>query len=270
MVEQSIFTRLDQRPVKRRVIAFDLDGTLAPSKSLLPDRMSIVLSDLLGKYEVLVMSGGRFEQFEKQLLANLKIEPEKLAKLHLMPTCVTRYYRFRNNGWQKQYAEDLSGTEKAKIVQELNKAVAHFGLSTKKTYGPTIEDRESQISWSALGQDIVEVLGEEGIKLKEAWDPDMSKKLTLVNYLTPLLPEFEVRAGGSTTVDITKKGIDKAYGMKKMLDMLKLSKDDVLFIGDRLEEGGNDYPVKAMGIDCMQISDWQETALVIEAVLRTS
>ena len=256
--------------MKRKVIAFDLDGTLAPSKSPLPDRMGAALGSLLGKYEVLVMSGGKFEQFEKQLLANLKTEPSKLAKLHLMPTCGTRYYRHRYNAWEKVYAEDLTEVEKEKIIKQLNNAVAHFGLQEKKIYGPTIEDRESQISWSAYGQNVVEELGEEGIKLKEAWDPDMTKKLSLVGYLAPLLSDFEVRAGGTTTIDVTKKGIDKAYGMQKLLDILKLTKKDVLFIGDRLEEGGNDYPVRSLGIDCMQISHWQETALVIEAIISTS
>lgn len=83
------------------------------------------------------------------------------------------------------------------------------------------------------------------------------------------LPEFEVRLGGTTTIDITKLGIDKAYGMKKLMEALKVNKEDILFIGDRLEEGGNDYPVKVMGIDSMQISHSKETELVIEAIILT-
>ncbi len=85
--------------------------------------------------------------------------------------------------------------------------------------------------------------------------------------VAPLLPDFEVRAGGTTTIDITKKGIDKAYGMQKLIEQLGLSKEDVLFFGDKLQEGGNDYPVKAMGIDSLEVSDWQDTALALEAIL---
>jgi len=66
---------------------------------------------------------------------------------------------------------------------------------------------------------------------------------------------------------VTKPGIDKAYGIQKLLDVLSITKEEVLFIGDRLAEGGNDYPVKAMGVDSMEISDWQETALVIETII---
>jgi len=258
--------------MKRQVIAFDLDGTLAPSKSPLPDRMAKALNDLLEKYQVLVMSGGKFGQFETQLLANLKAEPSKLAKLHLMPTCGTRYYRYdlAKGDWQKVYAEDFTEAEKRKIVEALNKGVDHLGLREKKIYGETIEDRESQITFSALGQDIVAELGEEGVRLKEAWDPDNKKKNKLRDYVAELIPEFEVRVGGVTSIDVTKPGIDKAYGMQKLLNMLSISKKGVLFIGDRLAEGGNDYPVKAMGVDCMEISHWQETALVVEAIVNVS
>lgn len=252
--------------MRRRVIAFDLDGTLAPSKSPLPDRMAAALSKLLDSYQVCVISGGKFEQFEKQLLGNLKAEPAKLTRMHIMPTCGTRYYKYQNDKWQQIYAEDFEEPEKKEIIEALKKGVDNFNYHEKKAYGPTIEDRGSQISWSALGQNIVDELGEEGIRLKEEWDPGNKKKLNLVNFIAPLIPEFEVRAGGATTIDITKKGIDKAYGMQKLMNELKISKDQILFIGDKMMEGGNDYPVKAFGIDCMEISHWQDAALVVEAI----
>lgn len=255
---------------RRKVIAFDLDGTLAPSKSPLPDRMSDLLGQLLSKYEVCVMSGGKFEQFQTQLLNNLKAEPELLKKLHLMPTCGTRYYRYENEDWTKVYSEDFSKLEKDKIIKALKQGVDQLNYHEEKIYGETIEDRGSQVSWSALGQLIVDELGEKGVDMKEAWDPDNMKKLKLVDYLSPLLPEFEVRAGGTTTIDITKRGIDKAYGMQKLIDMLGVTKSDAIFIGDRLIEGGNDYPVKLMGIDCIKIANWHETAVAIDAILKSA
>ena len=254
----------------RKVIAFDLDGTLADSKSPITDRMSGLLGRLLENYQVCVMSGGKFEQFEKQLIVNLKVEPKLLENLHMMPTCGTRYYRFKDGKWQKIYAEDFNEAEKAKIVDALKKGVDHFGYEEKKVWGETIEDRGSQVTWSALGQDIVDELGEEGVRMKEEWDPDNKKKNQLRDYTAGLIPEFEVRVGGVTSIDVTKPGIDKAYGMQKILDMLSISKEDVLFIGDRLVEGGNDYPIKAMGIDCIQIAHWQETAAAIEAIIQVS
>lgn len=258
--------------MRRKVIAFDLDGTLAPSKSPLPDRMAELLDQLLEQYHVCVISGGKFGQFEKQLLNNLKTSPANLERLHIMPTCGTRYmkYDFAKKEWEKIYAEDFTEAEKKKIIDTLNKVVDDLGYREKEIYGETIEDRGSQITFSALGQDIVDHLGEEGVRRKEAWDPDNKKKNHIRTVASELLPEFEVRAGGVTSIDITKPGIDKAYGMQKLIDMLDISKDEIFFIGDRIMEGGNDYPVKAMGIDTIQISKWEETALVVEAIIKVS
>ncbi|MBP9761648.1 HAD hydrolase family protein, partial [Candidatus Saccharibacteria bacterium] len=114
---------------------------------------------------------------------------------------------------------------------------------------------------------VVAVLGDKGVDLKESWDPDNVKKLNLQRYLSEKLPDFEVRAGGATSIDVTKPGIDKAYGMKKLMGMLEVGKEDILFLGDKLQEGGNDYPVKAMGIDSLEVSRWEDTALVIEGIL---
>jgi phosphomannomutase len=254
----------------KKLIAFDLDGTLAPSKSPLPDRMGELIPKLLDKFQVCVMSGGKFELFETQLISNLKAHHNQLNNLHLMPTCGTRYYRFnpKTEEWDIIYAEDFTSHEKAKIVSAIKKVVTELDAWEEKTWGETIEDRNSQISYSALGQDVVANLGEEGVKLKEAWDPDNKKKANIVEKLAPLLPEFEVRAGGLTTIDVTKQGIDKAYGMHKLLKRLGLKKEEALFMGDRLKEGGNDYPVKAMGVDCIEVIGWEQTADEIEKLLK--
>lgn len=253
---------------KKKVIAFDLDGTLAPSKSPLPDRMGEALDHLLDHYHVCVISGGKFGQFEKQLLNNLKADPSRLERLHLMPTCGTRYMRYNlgKKEWETVYAEDFTEAEKKKIVESLSKAVEELGFVEKEVYGETIEDRGSQITWSALGQDIVDHLGMEGVKRKENWDADNAKKNKVRDRVAQMIPEFEVRVGGVTSVDITKPGIDKAYGMRKLMEMLEISKDEILFIGDRIQPGGNDYPVKEYGIDTIEISKWEETALAVEAI----
>lgn len=252
----------------KKLIAFDLDGTLADSKSPLDDRMAEALNNLLEKFQVCVISGGKFEQFEKQLLSNLNADPAKLEKLHIMPTCGTRYYQYdlSKQDWKKIYSEDFTEEQKKKIIDALNKGFDDLGYRESKIYGEQIEDRGSQVTFSALGQDIVDELGKEGVRQKEAWDPDNKKKNELRDYIQPLIPEFEVRVGGVTSIDVTKKGIDKAYGMKKLMEMLDISKDDILFIGDRLQPGGNDYPVKEFGIDSLEISHWQETAAAVQAI----
>lgn len=258
--------------MRKKLIAFDLDGTLADSKSPAEDRMTELLAQLLEKFEVCVISGGKFEQFEKQLINNLKAGPLQLEHLHIMPTCGTRYYQYDTGkkDWREIYAENFTAAEKKQIIDALNKGFDDLNMRAKKIYGESIEDRGSQVTFSVFGQDIVDVLGKEGVRQKEAWDPDNSKKLKLRDYIAPLIPDFEVRVGGVTSIDVTKLGIDKAYGMKKLMEMLSIGKDEILFIGDRLQKGGNDYPVKEFGIDSLEISRWQETAIAVEAILHVS
>ena len=130
----------------------------------------------------------------------------------------------------------------------------------ERAWGPRLEDRESQITFSALGQ-------QAPVDAKKAWDPSGEKKLKLREVVAAKLPDLEVRAGGSTSVDITRVGRDKSFGMGKLLAVTGLSKEDVLFYGDRLDEHGNDYPVKVMGIPCVAVTDWQDTADKLEKLL---
>lgn len=245
----------------KKLIAFDLDGTLAESKSPLATQMALQLAELLKHYEVCVISGGKFGQFETQLLDNLTLEPEFFERLHLMPTCGTRYYRYNiNKGqWHMEYAEDFTDGEKQAIIAALEEGIDELQLREAKPWGELIEDRGSQITFSALGQ-------QAPVAAKEAWDPDNTKKFALRDVVAAKLPAFEVRAGGSTSIDITKLGIDKAYGMKKLIEMTGVVQTEILFVGDRLDDGGNDYPVKAMGIDSIAVTKWQDTALVIETL----
>lgn len=248
--------------MKRSLIAFDLDDTLAITKSPISDEMASLIPRLLEHYEVCVISGGKFEQFKKQLIDRLDVNGQLLRKLHIMPTCGTRYYRYDDikDEWVKIYAEDLTSEQKQKIIEVLADGAKELGYWEEHPYGEIVEDRGSQITFSALGQ---EAPAEEKYK----WDPDGVKKHALRDYAAPRLDNLEVRVGGTTSVDVTRIGIDKAYGMQKLIDELDISKEDILFIGDRLEEGGNDYPVKAMGVDTLQVEKWEDTALVIEALV---
>ncbi|WP_200215271.1 HAD-IIB family hydrolase [Micromonospora coerulea] len=243
-----------------RVVAFDLDDTLAVSKSQIDRRMAELLGHLLTEVDVLIISGGRFEQFTSQVLAHLDLTEEQRGRLHLMPTCGTRYYRWRDGDWQQVYAEDLSDADKARVIEVLTESAQALGLWETRTWGDVIEDRGSQITFSALGQSAPPAE-------KYGWDPDGEKKRRLRDAVAAKLPDLEVRGGGSTSIDVTRKGVDKAYGMRKLLEFLDLKTDNVLFVGDRLDEGGNDYPVKAMGIQTVAVTRWEETADYVEALV---
>ena len=238
-------------------MAFDLDGTLAESKSAITPRMAGLLVRLLDEVQVCVISGGAFPQFRTQVLEHLDAGPRQLAALNLMPTNGTRYYLYRDGDWREIYAEDLPEDTKREVIDVLTQGAKSLGLWEQDTWGDIIEDRGSQITFSALGQ-------QAPVDAKAVWDPDGSKKEALRAYAAQRLPGLEVRSGGSTSVDVTAQGIDQAYGMRKLMDELHVGMDDILFIGDRLDPQGNDHPVEAMGIRSVPVKSWQDTADYME------
>lgn len=245
-----------------RLVAFDLDDTLAPSKSPLPPRMGAALGALLDEVPVAVISGGHFGQFRSQVLEHLDARADQLARLHLLPTNGTRYYRFEGGEWVRLYAHDLQPAERDRVVELVELEAKRLGLWESETWGPIMEDRGSQITFSALGQ-------QAPVEAKRAWDPTGDKREQLRVALAPLLPELEVRSGGSTSVDITLKGVDKAYGMKRLSEHTGIALDAMLFVGDRLDEGGNDFPVRALGVRTHPVTGWQDAVEVVEALVGT-
>ncbi len=227
--------------------------------------MAGLLRDLLSPYEVCVISGGAFEQFKLQLIERLDASPEQLSRLHIMPTSGTKYFRFDTQSceWASQYSEDLAPETRTRIVDVLTAGAKTLGYWEPKPCGPIIEDRGTQITFSALGQ-------EAPAARKYAWDPDGAKKRSLCDFAAQRLPDLEVHVGGTTSVDVTNTGTDKAYGIRKLMAAVGLTSDEILFFGDQLGEGGNDYPVKSVGIDTISVRGWEETALAIQAIIEVS
>ena len=242
----------------KELIVYDLDGTLAESKSSLDAEMAELLHDLLGIVKVAVISGGGWPQFEKQVVSKLPHD-ERLRELSLLPTCGTQFYQYSGD-WNKLYEEDFTANEKNKIVDSLKKAVGVAGFKMEKTWGEQIEDRGSQITFSALGQ-------QAPLEEKNQWDPDYAKRKKIKAILDTLIPEFSVRMGGATSIDVTKPGIDKAYGIRKLRDLLGISLQEMIYVGDALFAGGNDYPVEQAGVFSIPVQGPHETKRVIQTII---
>lgn len=248
-------------PERPRMMAFDLDDTLAPSKAPIPDPIRESLLRLLAVTEVCVISGGQVEQFRTQVVARLGALPDgTAARLHLMPTCGTQYWRLTSDGLTCVYAEDLTEDEKARAASAVEQEVRRLGLWADETWGPALEDRGSQITYSALGQ-------RAPLDAKKAWDPSGERKNRIRAAVQERLPDLEVRSGGSTSVDITRRGIDKAYGMRRLAELTAVPFEETLFVGDRLDPDGNDFPVKALGVPTIAVRGWEDTVAVVDRVV---
>jgi phosphomannomutase len=250
-----------KRVLPKKLVVFDLDGTVAESKAAVDPEMAGLLVGLLEIAQVAIISGGSWPQFQKQVVSHLPPNAN-LKALSLLPTCGTKFYRYKDD-WDLLYSEDFGSEERSAIVAALESVVASSGVAPSRTWGEVIEDRGSQITFSALGQ-------EAPLDEKKKWDPDFAKRKRMKALLEKLIPEFSVRLGGTTSIDVTKPGIDKAYGIRKLRDLLGISIDEMIFIGDALFPGGNDSPAKEIGVVSVQVRDSHETKRVIETILACS
>jgi phosphomannomutase len=243
------------------LIMFDLDQTLAESKRPLTTAMAGLLARLLTRTKVAVISGGALPQFLIQVVGQLPADA-KLTNFYLLPTSGAALYEWRSGSWQAVYAEHLTKEEATLITRAVREAIQETGVIdlTKQPYGERIEFRESQVTLSALGQ-------QAPIDAKQAWDPDKSKRLALQHAISKRLPDFTVRMGGATSIDVTKKGVDKAFGIRKIADYLHISIPEILYVGDQLVPGGNDEAALSTGAATHAVKNPSETAFFIASLL---
>ncbi len=244
---------------KKKLVVFDLDKTLAESKQPMDDEMAELVRQLLETKRVAVISGGSFKQFQKQLVP--KLTSGKLEHLSLFPTCGSAFYRFENGEWKNVYTEVLPVEERATIFKAFDTMFKEHGFTIPETlYGELIEDRETQITFSAHGSTAP-------LHIKETWDPDRSKRLRMIQLLQKHIPHHEIRTGGTTSIDVTRKGIDKAYGIIQMEKHLSIARTEMAFVGDDLGPGGNDHPVIATGVVVFEVTGPEHTKQLIRSML---
>jgi HAD superfamily hydrolase (TIGR01484 family) len=243
----------------KELIVFDLDGTLAESKQPLSAEMATTLAHLLAVADVAVISGGDWPQFDRQVASRLPADAAR-ERLWLMPTTGTKLYRFVDDAWRRVYADLFDDAQKANICAAFETALLEAGLADERAWGERIEDRGSQITFSGLGQDAP-------LEAKERWDPDRAKRTLLQKTLRAALPGLSINLGGTTSIDVTRAGVDKGHGLKRLSKESGVSLAGMLFLGDAIYPGGNDYPAAKIGVDTVKVRDVAETTAVISAII---
>jgi len=238
----------------KKVIVCDLDGTLALSKSPLAPDMAEVLCHILSRHFLAVVSGGSYRQFHDQFISELHCPPELLQNLFLFPLMGSTCYVFdpKNVSWKQVYEEKLSQKEREDIIEAFNEAISLAGFDLSDSYGDIIEDRGSQITFSGRGQ-------QAPLEVKKVWDPDQSKRRKLISILEKKIPKFNLKIGGMSSIDVTRAGVDKAYAIGKIKEIIHVADEDIIFVGDALYKGGNDEAVKNTDVDFIQEDGPDET-----------
>lgn len=246
--------------LNKKVIAFDLDDTLSRSKTEIKESMVSLLCKLLEHKYVAVISGANFDQFYNQFIS--KIQCGHLSRLYILPVKGAQLYKNEHGEWIQKYSYKMSKIEKETVYAVIYDSLKKYGFDfNQKIYGKLIQDKESGITLSARG-------GDAPIEIKEVWDPDHSKREKIVKIMSPFLKDFNVAIGGTTSIDITSKGMDKAFGLQKLSEIVNIPLSKFLFIGDALYPGGNDASVKRLNIDTIAVDGQDGTVSDTELVIK--
>lgn len=243
-----------------KAAAFDLDGTLARSRKPMGPVMTERFCALTHLMPVAVVTGGRYELVVSQVLSVLGDDAD-LSNLHLMPTRGTRYYRWTGECWRCEYSFDLSEADRERAVESLRRHAKEQGVWYEHVWGERIEDRGSQLTFSALGQ-------LAPVELRERWDPDNVKKNRLAAAVAADVPGLLVQPGGTTSVDVSLRGYDKAYAMRRLASILGIGVGEIMFVGDRMTPSGNDYPAARAGAVAVRVSGPEDTVRLCDRIIK--
>ena len=236
-----------------KAVLFDVDDTLAESFQPPAPSMLMKLRDLLDKTSVGIISAAGFPRIEQDFVSKLTDSP-RAAHLYVLPNSSAQAYTWAN-GWNEEYSLALSGAERTHIEECLRRA------DPSPDPRAIVVDRGVQVAYAAVGLDA-------SFDDKKSWDPDQSKRTAMKAALDVMLPEYEVLIGGMTTIDITKKGINKAYGVRWMAERLRCEPANMLYIGDALYPGGNDHVVIETGVQTIQVKSPADTERVVDELLK--
>jgi hypothetical protein len=251
----------------KKIIAFDVDGTLTASKTLITESMANLIKQLIQKKMVISIAGGSFHQLETQFLPPFLTDNSMLPYIKnftLLPTSGSQRYEYdeTDKKWEMTDKEPMPADSKDRAIKLLEEVIADPQYEIPPNpYGKIIEDRDTQITFTPNGQ-------QAPVAIKLAFDPDRRKREKIVAMIEPKLPELTILVNGTSSIDLLPKGFNKAVGLIRFLNNAGLKKEDVLFIGDGLFPGGNDYSVFEAGFDTIAVKSPEETELIIKDWLK--
>ncbi len=231
---------------RKKVIIADMDNTLCESCRPISDEIAQEIDRIVGSgYIFAVISGSKPEHIYEQVARYLD------ASIHLLGNSGTRCYFGNKNGIKEIFSDNLSSASRIKIRKALEGLCKEFNLIPLTSKEDQIQDRGTQITFSVLGRNASH-------DLKEAYDTNAGKRKKFMEWLSPRLRDFEVRIGGTTSIDITKKGRDKGVCIKEFCKRNGVEARECLFFGDSIYAGGNDYSIKGF-IDYVSVKNPEET-----------
>ena len=249
------FFQPDLKVKEKKVIIADVDDTICDScQTISPDMAGQISRMIQQGYEFAFISGTKSEDLQKMISSRVK------EKHHLLATTGTNYTIVEGDAVNMIYNNSFKHEEKKEIITALKKLISHHNINSLTTEEDQLQDRESQITLSAIGRHAPS-------ELKAAYDPDGAKRKEWVDFLKNHLDEneYDIRIGGTTSIDVTRKGLDKEWGIKTFAQHHNITLDSILFFGDKIHPGGNDFPATKI-VDCISVKSPKDTLQQLRSI----
>lgn len=221
---------------------FDVDGTITPSRGIIEPKFKEFFLDFVKTNDTYLVTGSDYSKTVEQL------GPEICNAVKCIYNCSgndvwVRGINVKSSDWK------LPDDVKTWLVSRLTSS--KFVLRT----GNHIEERPGSVNFSVVGRNAT--IKER--QLYVAWDNEFGERQWIATEFNHTFHDLEARVGGETGLDIYPRGNDKS----QILSDFK-KEDKLYFFGDRMEPGGNDYPLgnaielRGNGMS-VNIKYWQDT-----------
>ena len=224
----------------KKLLCFDLDGTLSQHKSHLPQENKNLLDGLCTRYKVIMVGAGnapriynQMEQYPVDIIGNYGMQESAIV-----------------DGEFKLIREDTVIPDK----EYFNTTCQYL----RDKYGYT-DYSGGHLEFHASGMVTFCLLG-SGAKIEDkiVFDPDRSKRRVLYDEVCSLFPDHAVYIGGSSSFDFAPKQYNKYDAIMKYASEHGYNEDEILFVGDDFGDGGGDSHVRINGMDYVQVDDYKE------------
>ena len=221
----------------KRLICFDLDGTLTPHRTPLGEKNKAVLDKLSKKYKLLMVGAGNTKRIFTQMngypidiIGNYGKEESRVI-----------------DGELTIIRQEKSTPDKEFFIKNIEYLRQKYGYTEFK--GETVEFHDSgMVTFPLLGT-------KADIADKIAFDPTREKRHVLYPEVLEIFKDYSVYVGGSSSFDFAEKEYNKYDAIMKYANEHGYTKDEILYVGDDFGNGGGDSHVRIYGMDYIEIAD---------------
>jgi len=223
---------------------FDVDGTLTPSRGNIDPLFKEFFLEFMKKHKVWLVTGSDYPKTLEQLGRDI------------CENVVTVYNCSGNDTFFKGRRVNTKAFNPPQELYDLM-----YGWLQTSSFplrmGNHIEERAGTINFSIIGRpyDPPLTLGERKLYIKH--DLENRERESIAYQINSEFPNITATVGGETGVDIYRKGGDKS----QILEDFDAPYDDIYFFGDKMEQGGNDYPLgkNLKSKNVFAVKDWKDT-----------